>query len=133
MTLKWSLVTKGMRPHAQMKAKLQQKISKLESHLEHFPADAVNLQVHLQRQPKRVWFSAALTLRLPSNILHAEKFGADPVPAFDLAVKALLREIAVLKSALRRESEWKRLSPLGRLPEIHAPRLAEMPAIAAQA
>ncbi len=110
MTLKWSLVTKGMRPHGQLRTKLQQKIGKLETHLEHFPQDAVHLQVNFERHPRKVWFTAALTLRLPSNILHAEKAGADPIPAFDQAVKALLREVAVLKSALRRESEWKRAS-----------------------
>ncbi len=110
MKLTWSLVTKGMRPHGQLRTKLQQKIGKLETHLEHFPQDAVHLQISFERHPRKVWFAAALTLRLPSNILHAEKSGADPIPAFDLAVKALLREVAVLKSALRRESEWKRAS-----------------------
>jgi ribosome-associated translation inhibitor RaiA len=133
MTLKWSLVTKGMRPHEQLKAKLQQKITKLEAHLAHFPPDAVHLQVNLGRHSKREWFNAALKLRVPSNVLHAEKFGADPVPVFDQAVKALLREVASLKSELRRESDWKRSSADGRLPQIRAPRLAEMPAIAAQA
>ena len=46
MTLKWNLVTKGMRLHAQMQSKLEQKIAKLETHLEHFPSDAVHLQVN---------------------------------------------------------------------------------------
>jgi ribosome-associated translation inhibitor RaiA len=110
MTLKWNLVTKGMRPRAQLQSKLQQKIAKLETHLEHFPSDAVHLQVSLERHPKRVWFATALTLRLPSNILQSKKSGPDPVPAFDLAVKALLREVAGLKSALRRESDWERVA-----------------------
>lgn len=116
MTIKWSLVTKGMRPHGQLQNKLQQKINKLETHLEHFPQDAVHLQVILQRQPKKARFIAALTLRLPSNILRAQKGGLDPIPAFDQAVKALLREVAVLKSALRRESEWQRVGPREVLP-----------------
>ncbi len=130
MTLKWSLVTKGMRPHAQLREKFQQKINKLETHLEHFPPDAVHLQVNLQRHPKRVVFTAALTLRLPSNILHAEKAGADPIPAFDQAIKALLREVAVLKSALRRESQWKRASRGEVLPESQPRRIARIPAAA---
>jgi ribosomal subunit interface protein len=108
MTLKWNLVTKHIRPHDQLQQKLQQKVQKMETHLEHFPADAVNLQVNLSRQPKRESFTAALTLRLPSNILRAKKSGPDPIPAFDLAVKTLLREVAVLKSALRRENQWQR-------------------------
>jgi len=108
MTLKWTLVTKGMRAHDQLQNKLHQKIQKLETHLEHFPQDAVHLQVNLERHPKKPSFLAVLTLRLPSNILRAKKSGPDPVPAFDQAVKTLLREVAILKSTLRHESQWKR-------------------------
>ncbi len=100
-----------MRPHTQLLAKLEQKIAKLETYLEHFPSDAVHLQVSLERHPKRAWFVTALTLRLPSNVLESKKSGPDPLPAFDRAVKALLREVSVLKSALRRESDWKRVAP----------------------
>jgi ribosome-associated translation inhibitor RaiA len=110
MTIKWNSVTKGMRPHRQLQNKFQQKIYKLATHLEHFPEDAVHLQVNLERHPKKLWFVAALTLRLPSNILHATKSGPDPLPAFDQAVRSLLREVASLKSELRRESEWSQVA-----------------------
>jgi ribosome-associated translation inhibitor RaiA len=123
MKLKWDLVTKGMRPHGQLRNKLEQKIHKLEAHLEHFRDDAVHLQVSLERHPRKLWFCSALTLRLPSNTLRAEKFGPDPVPVFDQAVKALLRELAVFKSALRRESEWQRVArqvPSGSRPVAYA-------------
>jgi ribosome-associated translation inhibitor RaiA len=110
MTMKWNLVTKGMRAHAQLLSKLEQKIAKLETHLVHFPSDAVHLQVSLERHPKRVWFDTALTLRLPSNILESKKSGPDPLPVLDQAIKALLREVAGLKSALRRESDWKQVA-----------------------
>ena len=110
MTLKWNLVSKGMRPHAQLQTKLEQKIAKLETHLEHFPSDAVHLQVNLERHPKRVWFDTALTLRLPSNILQSKKSGVDPVPVLDQAVKALLREVVGLKSELRRENDYQRVA-----------------------
>ena len=104
------MVTKGMRPHAQLQNKLEQKIAKLETHLEHFPSDAVHLQVNLERHPKKDWFATALTLRLPSNILESKKSGPDPVQALDQSVKALLREVAALKSALRRESAWQQVA-----------------------
>ena len=110
MTLEWNLVTKGMRPHAQLQSKLEQKVAKLETHLEHFPPDAVHLQVNLERHPKRDSFTAALTLRLPSNILQSRKSGADPMPVFDQAVKALLREVAGLKSDLRHKNDWERVA-----------------------
>jgi ribosome-associated translation inhibitor RaiA len=107
MTLKWNLVTKAMRPHAQLRQKLDEKISKLETHLAHFPPDAVKLRVNLQHHRKKMGFSAGLTLHLPSNVLAAEKFGPDPIPAFDQAMKALLREVSNLKASLRRESEFQ--------------------------
>jgi ribosome-associated translation inhibitor RaiA len=110
MTLKWNLVTKGMRPHAQLQSKLEQKIAKLETHLEHFRSDAVHLQVNLERHPKRVWFDTALTLGLPSNTLQSTKSGPDPLPVLDQAFKALLREVAGLKSELRRESDYRRVA-----------------------
>ncbi len=97
-----------MQPHGQLRQKLDQKVQKLESHLAHFPADAVFLEVHLEKHPRKPLFTAGLTLRVPSNQLRAEKSGADPIPAFDQAVKALLRELAVLKSALRHEPDLKR-------------------------
>ena len=108
MTLNWNLASKGLRPHSQLRQKLQQKIQKLEVHLEHFPPDAVFLQVNLERHPRKPLFDVGLTLRLPSNMLRAHKSGSDPIPAFDRAVRALLREVAVLKSSLRRESDWSR-------------------------
>ncbi|MGO8675731.1 MAG: HPF/RaiA family ribosome-associated protein [Limisphaerales bacterium] len=120
MRLKWNLVTKHIRPRGQLQNKLQQKISKLEAHLEHFPQDAVHLQVNLACHPRKLWFTVALTLRLPSNTLRAEKSGEDPIPAFDQAVKALLREVAVLKSSLRREDQWQTVPKTLAIPGVGA-------------
>jgi hypothetical protein len=62
MRLNWNLTTKGMRPHGQLQTKLGEKVAKLGSHLEHFPPDAVHLQVNLERHAKKPLFAAALTL-----------------------------------------------------------------------
>jgi ribosomal subunit interface protein len=110
MKLKWNLTTKGLRPHDQLQSKLEEKVAKLETYLAHFPPDAVHLQVVLERHDREPLFSAALTLRLPSTILQSEKTGSDPIPAFDKAVKALLREVVGVKSSLRRESDWPRVA-----------------------
>jgi ribosomal subunit interface protein len=131
MKLNWTLFAKRMRPHAQMKNKLQDKISKLEKHIEHFPEDAVHLQVSLERHPKKLMFDAILTLKLPSNVLRAQKSGSDPVPAFDQAIKALLREVALLKSNLRREKDWQSSA---RRNFLHMPMaVAESPGAVARA
>jgi ribosomal subunit interface protein len=108
MSVNWTLVSKRMRPHGQLRKKLEQKIQKLEKHIEHFPPDAVHLHVQIEALPRKTSFDAALTLRLPSNILRAKKSGPDPVPAFDQAMKVLLREVSMFKAALRHESDWKR-------------------------
>jgi hypothetical protein len=47
---------------------------------------------------------------LPSKILQSEKSGPDPLPVLDQAIKALLREVASLKSDLRRESDYQRVA-----------------------
>jgi ribosomal subunit interface protein len=104
----WSLVTKNLHGHEMLRKQIQEKIGKLEKRLKHFPPDAVHLQIMLGRRPKRWLHTAALNLRLPSNILHSEKSSTDIIKAFDDAVDALLREVESLKARLRRERLWKR-------------------------
>jgi ribosomal subunit interface protein len=118
MTLSWNIVAKNIHPHDQLQQRLRSKVSKLERFLQHFPPDAVHLQVGVTRRPRNGSFEVALTLRLPSNILRSEKSASDPIPALDLAIRALLRELSALKATLRHEAQWD-----------HRPRLrfAEMP------
>ena len=58
-------------------------LTKLEKHLKHFPPDSIHLQIVLERHPKKPLHSAALNLRVPSNILHSEKSSADVIKAFE--------------------------------------------------
>lgn len=116
--LPWNLVTKNLHGHELLRKKIHQKISKLEKHLKHFPADTVHLHIALERHPRKEFYTAALTLRVPSNILHSKKSASDVIKAFDDAVKALLREVASLKAELRRESFWKRKARRGQLREL---------------
>ena len=102
--LTWNLVTKNFRAHEQLQSKLRQKLTKLERHLQRFPRDAVHLQVALEKHPQKNLFTAALVLRVPSNILRSEKRAPDPVPALDLATRTLLRQLSSFKSDLRRET-----------------------------
>jgi ribosomal subunit interface protein len=116
MALAWNIVAKNFNPHEQLQDKLRDKISKLERYLQHFPPGGVHLQVTLDRLAKKGLFKVSLTLRVPLHILRSEKSASDPVPALDQAVKALLRELAALKSAMRREEQWKRRA---RRKELH--------------
>jgi ribosomal subunit interface protein len=116
-TLSWNLATKDLHGHELLRNKLEEKIKKLEKHLQHYPAGSLHLQIVLERHPRKPLFVARLTLRVPSNILRSEKSAWDVIKAFDDAVKALLRELASLKADLRREAYWKRKD---RRKELHA-------------
>ncbi|HTS20121.1 MAG TPA: HPF/RaiA family ribosome-associated protein [Verrucomicrobiae bacterium] len=117
----WNIVTKNIQTNEVTENRLRQKLAKLEQHLAHYPPDAVHLQIALERHPRKPWHTAALTLRVPSNILHSEKGAADWAPAFDQAMKALLRELTELKARLRREPVWKRKE---RRKQLRATKLA---------
>ena len=94
----WNIVTKGFHAHEQVHQKVRSALSKLERHLEHFPSDALHLQIVLEKHPRRPQFTAGLVLRVPSNIMHSEHDAPDPVSALNGAVKTLLRQLASLKS-----------------------------------
>jgi DNA-directed RNA polymerase specialized sigma24 family protein len=57
---------------------------------------------------KKGTYTVKLTLRLPSNILHAEKSDDDLLHAIDAATSALESEVKSLKAELRRDFRWKR-------------------------
>lgn len=116
--LPWNLVTKNLHGHELLRKKLREKITKLEKHLTYFPADTVHLHIALERHPRKEEYAAALTLRVPSNILRSKKSGSDIIKTFDDAVKTLLRELASLKSELRRENFWKRKARRDQLREL---------------
>src|ERR1700736_5496153 len=87
-TLPWNLATKDLHGHELLRNKLEEKIKKLERHLQHYPAGSLHLQIVLERHPRKPLFVAKLTLHVPSNILRSEKSAWDVIKAFDDAVKA---------------------------------------------
>ena len=123
----WILINKNLHPHEQLQRKFRQKLGKLEKYLQSFPPDAVHLQIKLEKHSRKPVFTSALTLRLPPAVLRSEKRAADPVAAFDDAVKVLLREVAGLKSRLRREAQWKRGDRRAELRVVKPARFAEQP------
>jgi RNA polymerase sigma factor (sigma-70 family) len=123
----WNLVTKNLHGHELLRKKLHEKITKLEKHLKHFPPGTVHLQIVLERHPRKPLHTAALNLRVPSNIVCSEKSAPDVIKAFDDAVKALLREAESFKADLRREPLWKRKERRTRLRELKAASFATEP------
>jgi ribosomal subunit interface protein len=120
MKIAWNIVTRNLHGHEPLRKKLNEKIAKLEKHLKHFPPDTVHLHITLERHPRKEEYTAALMLRVPSNILQSTKSADDVIKAFDDAVKALLRELEALKADLRREPLWKRKARREQLHELNA-------------
>ena len=97
-TLAWNLVTENLPENQLLQKKIRVKITKLEKHLVHFPEGTVHLHIALGRHREKEYYTARLTLRVPSNILHFEKSADDVIKAFDDALEALLRELEKLQS-----------------------------------
>ena len=130
MALPWNIVMKNVSPNdarIPLEKKIRQKITKCERFLKHFPRDAVHLQIVLERHPRKDLYTASLTLRVPSDILHTQESGHDLVGAIDNAVKALLRELETYKSDLRGEESWKRKGRRQQLRQIKATGFATEP------
>ena len=106
--INWNIVNKNLSPGLNVKEKLVRKIAGLGKHLVHFPPETLYLQVMLEKQAKKETYTVKLTLRLPSNILHAEKSEDDLLHAIDAATTALESEVKSLKAALRGDYRWKR-------------------------
>jgi len=108
MSIKWNIVNRTGELYAEVQQKLQNKIGKLEKHLEHFPQDAVYLQVILDARASDKTYEVALNLRVPSDVLHVEKESESLVAALDEGVNTLVRRLKRLKARYRRDHAWKR-------------------------
>lgn len=89
-------------------AKMRPKIERLERLLDRFPAEAVHLQVVLDQNVHKKTYRVGLNLRVPSNILHAEKENKSLVRAVDGSVSALVRQLKKVKATYRHEAQWAR-------------------------
>src|ERR1700740_923730 len=105
--ISWNIVNKNVSSSVSLKQKLARKVTVLAKHLIHLPPEHLHLQVVLEKLMKKERYAVSLTLRIPSNILHAEKSSHDLFEAIDSAVAALLREVKSLKADLRGEYHWK--------------------------
>ena len=100
MTYTWHSVTKNINAE-NLGLKFDRRLEKIKKHLVHFPQGSVHLNIAMEKHARKDLFTAALTLHLPSNILHTEKSAGKFMTAFDDAADALVREIESLKAELR--------------------------------
>lgn len=104
----WNIVLENVHIDPLIQKKIRHAIQRLGRRLSNFHPELVHLQINLWKHPKRNQFKVGLTLRVPANILHAERSGYDLIPTLNECVDALVEEIEGLKAELRREVFWKR-------------------------
>ncbi|EDY17938.1 putative sigma 54 modulation protein/ribosomal protein S30EA [Chthoniobacter flavus Ellin428] len=125
--IRWHIVNRHLHPGVTVREKLAEKIAALSQLLVHFPPDSIHLQVVLDKMAKKGLYEVRLTLRLPSNILHAEKTGTDLLVTINTAVNALKREVMSLKADLRGDYRWKRPARRAALRTAKEARFASPP------
>ena len=108
MSMSWNIVNNTGEAFAAVEPRIRTKISKLEKHLAHFPSKSVHLHIAINRNQRRKTYIITLNLRMPSNVLHAQKASSSMVKAVDEAVNVLHRQLGRVMSAYRREPDRKR-------------------------
>lgn len=107
MRINWNIVNRSGEAYDAVADRLRPKIAKLEKLLEHFPADAVHLQIVLDTRPADKTYEVSLNLRVPSDVLHVGKESHSLVAAVDEAVHTLVRRLKRLKARYRKDHAWK--------------------------
>jgi ribosome-associated translation inhibitor RaiA len=90
----WNVVVANFRATQSLLMSMREQITQLEQYLEDLPPDSLHLLVELTRDLKTDTYTAALSLRLPGNILSSAQAAKDVKQAFDGSLKALAHEVA---------------------------------------
>ncbi len=107
MTYTWHSTTRNI--HAEnLGLKFGPRLDSIKKHLSHFPQGTVHLDISLEKNVKKDWYTAKLHLRLPARMLNATKDADNMMTAFDRAADTLVREIKRHKSELRGDANWGR-------------------------
>jgi ribosomal subunit interface protein len=107
MTYTWHSTTRNI--HAEnLGQKFSHRLDLIKKHLSHFPQGTVHLDISLEKNTKKDWYTAKLHLRLPARVLNATKDADNMMTAFDRAADTLVREIKKHKSELRGDANWDR-------------------------
>jgi RNA polymerase sigma factor (sigma-70 family) len=123
----WNIVLKGAELTAATQQQLRRKLSPLARLLQGFPPDAVHLQIVVERLLRPPRYRAALTLRVPSHIVHGEKTAPNLFSAVTRALAVLQREVQALKARLAQTPLWKRRQSRAQLRQAKAVGFAPAP------
>jgi RNA polymerase sigma factor (sigma-70 family) len=107
-SIHWNIITRNVEPDQELQARIRQKIARLEKHLKAVPPERLHLQNVLEKDAKKHFYTAALTLTSPGDIFYVEKYAPDLLKAFDDALHTLEFELDNRSTARVREHADKR-------------------------
>jgi ribosome-associated translation inhibitor RaiA len=109
--MKTHISYQGVSERSPIQREVRRQATRLDRHLKKFDPDLVDLRLGLLRRVRpRPFFSASVTLYLPSTQLHAAEDASQPVVAVKHAFSELLRELKKFKAKLRGEDKVRRAS-----------------------
>jgi ribosome-associated translation inhibitor RaiA len=106
--MKVSFTYKHNGPHDSVEKETERYTAKLSRLLKAYSPDLVQLHGALSKHPRKVEFSLALNLSLPTGTLHATGLGSDLRSCCKQAFSELEAQVKKHQAKLRKDYEWKR-------------------------
>jgi len=101
MTIRYQVTTKRVVLTDYIRRDIEARLGQLERRLYHFPADALQAQIALERQARREAYTVRLALVGLRNTLVARRTGPSIAVALDQATDAVERQLERYKARLR--------------------------------
>lgn len=106
--MKVSFTYKHEGPHDSVEKETERYVAKLNRLLKSYSPDLVQLRGALAKHPRKVEFSLALNLSLPTGTMHSTGVGADLRSSCKQAFSELETQVKKHQARLRKDYEWKR-------------------------
>jgi ribosome-associated translation inhibitor RaiA len=90
--------------------------AKLDKLLKRYDPDLVRLHAAIEKQPRMESYTFSVNLSLPTGTLHARGEGYDVLASVKVAFAELCAQCKKHQALLRKDHEWKRKRPRGRIP-----------------
>jgi ribosome-associated translation inhibitor RaiA len=94
----------------------QRQAAKIETLLKRYAPDLVQLHGDIEKHARRESYTFTLNLALPTGTLHATGEGADVLASVKAAFAELSAQCKKHQALVRKDYEWKRKRPRGRIP-----------------
>jgi len=108
MSIRYQITTRRVELTNHLRREIELRLQRLERRLRHFPADALQAQIAVERQVRRNAYSVRLALMIWQRMLVARRMGPSLEVALDAAVEAIERQVERYKARLRGDYLYER-------------------------